>query len=369
MGSETKQSPRPDINFDSLRAAITPINLMFDGRLYKDLKGLTSHIMHAIKKVNKERPDYQAAILEINLLESAFNSAVMQWEQKLTTEIQMLKNSIESSQNPSLGAAKKISKYQEELTRGRGSTRSFPVKLGQVRSQLVSANGHAGGAGSEQGLSALQSRLNTQARKTPAVYKNAAAQVLRKVAKSPDANVVERALKVFRSLSKPVKELDKDAELQQGTLYFLNDSPAAKTGNELVREKTQFVTILGTADDSNAYVLESIFADSADPFELSFEDFNRHDVSVFRPLENMELILQLLDTKFDEEDFPATFKQYSFIRQKAFENKRDDKFNPRQQKIHSYLTELIFDFIGLSFDTRSSEVRFIGEINTALQVR
>lgn len=104
-----------EVNFDGLRNAFSPINLMFDGRLYRDVKGLTAHITQAMKKVKRERPDYQGALVEINLLEAGFNSAIIDWEQKLTGEIQRLKSSVETAQQKSLGATKKISKYKEEL--------------------------------------------------------------------------------------------------------------------------------------------------------------------------------------------------------------------------------------------------------------
>lgn len=114
-------------NFDGLRNAISPINLMFDGRLYKDVKGLTAHITQAMKKVNRELPDYNGALLEINLLEAAFNLAILHWEQKLTGEIQRRKSSVETAQQKSVRATKKISKFKVELTRGRASTRSMPI--------------------------------------------------------------------------------------------------------------------------------------------------------------------------------------------------------------------------------------------------
>jgi hypothetical protein len=51
MDQDTSTSDsQVEINFDGLRNAISPINLMFDGRLYKDVKGLTAHITQAMKK-------------------------------------------------------------------------------------------------------------------------------------------------------------------------------------------------------------------------------------------------------------------------------------------------------------------------------
>lgn len=351
------------VNFDGLRNAITPINLMFDGRLFKDLKGLSAHITQAMKKVRRERPDYQGALIEINLLEAAFKSAVMQWEQKLTGEIQRLKSSVETAQQESLGATKKISKYQEELTRGRSTTSSIPVRIGQVRNQLIHASGNSPHSTSLGKATKGQSRLTEKAKEFPIVYKNAVAQILRKVSQRGHARFIETALKIIKNVSKPMVELNEQQDIDQCQLYYLDQSPA---GND---PKAQFVVVSGINEAANAYLLESVFLDTDQTFEIAFEDFDRRNVFVFEPLEELEIILRLLKARFKDGDFKETFKLYAAIRKKALENKRDEKFSPRQQEIHEYLTGLVFDFVGISFDNRAAEVRFTEQINNAIQLR
>ena len=352
-----------EINFDGLRNAISPINLMFDGRLYQDVKGLTAHITQAMKKVNREHPDFQGALVEINLLEAAFNSATTHWEQKLTGEIQRLKNSVETAQQKSLGATKKISKYKEELTRGKASTRSMPVRIGQVRNQLLHASGHSPHSTAQGMATKTKSRLAQKSDNFPILYKNAAAQVLRKVRQRGSAKFIETALKIFQSVSKPMVELHDEQEIHQYKLYYLQQSVAEKD------QKSQFVVVRGINEAGNAYALQSIFQDTEQTFEIDFEDFDQRIVFVFEPLEDLEIILQLLSARFKGSDFKETFNLYAAIRRKAMENNRDEKFNPRQQEVHQYLTDLVFEFVGISFDNLASEVRFTEQINTAIQIR
>ena len=68
-----------------------------------------------MKKVAKDRPDYQGALLEINQLEATYRTAFEQWERKLTDEIQRLKTAIETDPEKSLGATKQINKFQAEF--------------------------------------------------------------------------------------------------------------------------------------------------------------------------------------------------------------------------------------------------------------
>ncbi|MCR9294836.1 MAG: hypothetical protein NXI32_19115 [bacterium] len=364
MDQDTSASDsQVEVNFDGLRNAITPINLMFDGRLFKDLKGLTSHITQAMKKVDRERPDYQAALVEINLLEAAFNSALMQWEQKLTGEIQRLKSSVETAQQKSLGATKKISKYQEELTRGRATTRSLPIRIGQVRNQLIYASGHGPNPASGNAVVKSKSRLAEQRQDLPTVYKKAVGQILRKVNHRGDSKFTETALRIFKNLSKPPIELEDKQEVVRGKLYYLNPSSAFDD------PKLQFVTIIGDNTAGDSYMLVSVFADASASSEMRFEDFHRLRVLLFEPLEDMQIILRLLEARFRDDDFPETFRLYAAIRRKALENKRDEKFSPRQQAIHDYLTDLVFDFVGISFDNHASEVRFTEQINQAIQMQ
>lgn len=363
MDQDTSASdPQMEVNFDGLRNAITPINLMFDGRLFKDLKGLTSHITQAMKKVDRERPDYQAALVEINLLEAAFNSALMQWEQKLTGEIQRLKSSVETAQQKSLGATKKISKYQEELTRGRATTRSMPIRIGQVRNQLIYASGHGPNPASAN-VEKNKSKLAEQRQDLPTVYRNAVGQILRKVNHRGDSKFTETALRVFKNLSKPPVELEETQEIYRGKLYYLSPSSAFDD------PKLQFVTIIGDNEAGDSYILESVFADSRASSEMRFEDFHRLRVQLFEPLEDMQIILRLLEARFRDDDFAETFKLYAAIRKKALENKRDEKFSPRQQAIHDYLTDLVFDFVGIRFDNHASEVRFTEQVNQTIQMQ
>lgn len=352
-----------EVNFDGLRNAFSPINLMFDGRLYRDVKGLTAHITQAMKKVKRERPDYQGALVEINLLEAGFNSAIIDWEQKLTGEIQRLKSSVETAQQKSLGATKKISKYKEELTRGRASTRSMPTRIGQVRNQLIHASGNSPHSTSLGMATKTKSRLAERSDKFPVLYKNAAAQVLRKVRQRGSATFIETALKMFKKVSKPMVELHDEQEIHRCKLYYLQQSAADHD------QKSQFVVVSGINEAGNAYTLQSIFVDTEQTFEIEFEDFDQRKVFVFEPLEEMEIVLQLLRARFKGNDFKETFNLYAAIRRKAMENNRDEKFNPRQQEIHQYLTELIFEFVGISFDNLASEVRFTEQINTAIQIR
>ncbi len=352
-----------EVNFDGLRNAITPINLMFDGRLYGDVKGLTAHITQAMKKVKLEQPDYQGALIEINLLESAFNSVITGWEQKLNGEIQRLKSSIATAQQKSLGATKKINKFKEELTRGRASTRSMPIRIGQVRNQLIHAIGNSPHVASRGMATKIESRLAERSDEFPVLYKNAAAQILRKVRQPGSATIIETALKVFKSLSKPMVELDNQQEVHKNKLYFLQPNEADSD------HKSQFVVVTGINQGGNAYSLQSVFLDTEHTFEIEYGDFDQQNVFVFEPREDMELILQLLRSKFKEADFKETFHLYAAIRQRALENKRDEKFNPRQQEIHQYLTDLVFEFVGISFDNLAAEVRFTEQINNAIQIR
>ena len=370
-----------EINFDGLRNAITPINLMFDGRLYKDVKGLTAHITQAMKKVEREKPDYQGAIIEINLLEAAVNSAVTNWEQKLTGEIQRLKNSVETAHQKSLGATKKISKYQEELTRGRASTRSLPIKIGQVRNQLIHARGNSPGMAASESETVARSRLVEKVDVLPVVYRNAAAQILRKVSQRGEERFVETALRVFKGISRPLNALEDQHELYQGRLYYVQphddahaddhsqDDPSEHSRPEkALGPREQFLTIEGLNDEKSGYLLSSIFSDGKQSFEVSFEDFDQQTVFACNPLAESEIILQLLRARFQGEDFRETFRLYTSIRQKALASKRDEKFNPKQQVIHEYLTGLAFEFAGVSFDNRASEVRFTEQINNAIQI-
>lgn len=350
-----------EINFDGLRNAVTPINLMFDGRLYKDIKGLTSHITQAMKKVNREKPDYQAALTEISLLESGFNSAVQQWEQKLTGEIQRLKNSVETSQQKSLGATKKISKYQEELTRGRATTRTMPIRIGQVRNQLIHASGHGPGSNQEEDQSAARSRLSETVEKLPTVYTSAATQILRKVKQRGESTFAETALKVFQNVSKPLSEVPSENEVFEGRLYYL------KSQSVELAPRNNFVVIQGLNAKENGYALQSIFQDEPQTFEICFEDFDQCLLRSFDPKEDIDIVLQLLKAKFKNEDFKTTFGQYAAIRKKAWENKREEKFAPKQDEIHQYLTQRIFEFIGKTFDGRSSEVRFVELLSKSIE--
>lgn len=364
MDQDTPNSDsQVEVKFDGLRTAITPINLMFDGRLYKDVKGLVAHITQAIKKVSRERPDYQGALIEINLLESAFNSTVMQWEQKLTSEIQKLKSMVESAQQKSLGATKKISKYQAELTRGRASTRSMPIRIAQVKNQLIRANGYNTHNTSSAQAQMAKSRFAQSSEEYPVVYKNAAEQILRKVEKRGGEKLTEAALKFFQNVSKPMVELDDEREIDQSKLYYIRSNAESDDA------KAQFVVVSGVNQAANAYLLNSVFHDGDPSIEIAFEEFDQQSVFVFEPLEDMEIILRLLKARFKGDSFKKTFKLYSAIRQKALANKRDERFNPKQQEIHRYLTELVFDFIGISFDNRGSEVRFTEQISNALQIR
>ncbi|MCA9161091.1 MAG: hypothetical protein KDA72_22325, partial [Planctomycetales bacterium] len=235
-----------EVNFDGLRNAISPINLMFDGRLYQDVKGLTAHITQAMKMVKRERPDYQGALVEINLLEAAFNSAIMRWEQKLTGEIQRLKSSVETAQQKSLGATKKISKYKEELTRGRASTRSMPIRIGQVRNQLIHVSGNSPRSSSLALAKKTRSRLVESSDKFPTVYKNAVAQVLRKVEQRGSAKFMETALKVFKNVSRPMVELQHEQEIHRCKLYYLQQSTADND------QKSQFVVVRGINEAGSA---------------------------------------------------------------------------------------------------------------------
>ncbi len=353
---------RVEVNFDGLRNAITPINLMFDGRLFKDVKGLTAHITQAMKKVDRERPDFQGALIEINALEAGFNAAVSQWEQKLVGEIQRLKNSVVSAQQQSLGSTKKISKYQEELTRGKATTRSVPIRIGHVRNQLIHASGNTVSQAGATG-SGAQSRLSGKSKEFPKVYKSAVAQILKKVSQRGEDRIAATALKIFKNLSRPLSELDERQEIHRNSLYYL---PEDADGDDPV---FQFVVIEGVSPSGDAYQLKSVLEDSGKALEMKFDEFHQCRVLVFEPLEDMEIILRLLQAKFRGDDFKETFKLYATIRSKAVASGRDEKFNPRQQEIHEYLTGLVFNFVGVDFDNRASEVRFTEQINNAVQIR
>lgn len=369
MAQDTTNDSRPEVNFDALRNAITPVNLMFDGRLWKDIKSLIGHITQAIKKVNREQPDYQGALIEINLLEAAFNSAVVQWEQKLSGEIQRLRNSVETSQKKSLGATKKISKFQEELTRGRASTQSMPIRIGQVKNELIRASGHTSAATGTGSSSSARSRLAEKGEELPVIYQNASSQILRKASQRSTANFKELALKILENVSKPVAELTSEEKIFGGRLYYVHSSIAREDQEELVRTKAQFVIFDGLNERQDAYRAHSVFPDLEATFEITFDDFEQLRVSKFQPLDAMELIVQLLKAKFKEADFKETFRLYAAIRQKALENQREEKFNPKQQVIHAYLTDRIFEFVGISFDNRGSEVRFVEQIDNAIHLR
>ncbi|MFK7734861.1 MAG: hypothetical protein AB8B50_02470 [Pirellulaceae bacterium] len=376
MGEQTedsttpsKISSRPEVEFDGLRSAITPINLMFDGRLYKDLKGLATHITYAVKKINKERPDYQAALTEINLLESSFNAAFTQWEQHLTGEIQRLKNSVGAVQNSSLGATKKISKYQEELTRGRGSTRSMPIKIGQVRNQLIAASGTSPADASFKDLERARSRFVARPGDLPVVYKNVAMQAVRKSEGRPEKQFGSLALKLFKVVSSPLKTLE-DQDVHNGQLYYFSGAVADQNRYEaLIQQKSQFLLVTGVNEAATAYQLRSVFEGIENNFEIRFEDFNKREVFALNPLEDMEIVLQLLRAKFKQDEFKEIFRLYSSIRTMALQNDRKEMFNPKQQIVHQYLTGRIFEFIGLTFDNLRSEVRFVEQINNAIQLR
>jgi hypothetical protein len=366
--SQSRADDRPEVEFDGLRSAITPINLMFDGRLYKDLKGLTTHITHAIKKINKERPDYQAALTEINLLESAFNAAFAQWEQHLTGEIQRLKNSVGAVQNSSLGATKKITKYQEELTRGRGSTRSMPIKIGQVRNQLIAAAGHSPTDADFNGMEEARSRFAARPGDLPEVYKNVAKQAVRRSAKHSDKQFGALALILFKAVSGPMKRLE-DQDVHNGQLYYFSEAVADHSRfDELTQQKSKFLVVTGVNGAATAYELRSVFTEIENNFEIRFEDFNQREIFVLNPLEDMEIVVQLLHAKFKPDELKEVFRSYSLIRTKALQNDRKEMFNPKQQVLHQYLTERIFEFVGLEFDNRASEVRFVEKIDNTIQL-
>lgn len=177
------------------------------------------------------------------------------------------------------------------------------------------------------------------------------------------ADFVETALKVFKNVSKPMVALHGEQEIHQCKLYYLPQIAADNDPN------SQFVVFKGINQAGNAYSLKTVFLDTEQTFEIEFDDFDQRNVFVFEPLEDMEIILQLLKARFKGNDFKATFNLYAAIRRKAIENNRDEKFNPSQQEIHQYLTNLIFGFVGISFDNLASEVRFTEQINTAIQVR
>ena len=363
--------PRPEINFESLRSALTPVNLMFDGRLYRDVKGLVTHINHASKRIAKEKPDYQGALTEITLLEAAFNAAFSQWENHLTSEIQRLKNSVETSGQNSLGATKQISKYEAELNRGRASTRSMPTKTSQVRNQLISACGNAGASDGSANSYTPKSRLSSTDKKLPAVFKNSVPQILRRAKKLDGGEgFAKLALRYLKNFSKPLEALEEDGPLQRGVLYYFRkpiEIDAELTPVE--QQMTQFALIRGMNEKGDCYDFRSLFPELDRSLEIPVAQFESLQVELFEALDQKKILLKLLDAQFKEEDFADTFDRYYRIRQKAYDDKREAMFNPRQQKIHDYMTDLAFEFLGISHDHPGLEILFVSEINNQLQSR
>ena len=376
---ETEQKNEPDrdsasaapieINFDGLRSAVTPINLMFDGKLYKDLKGLITHITHASKKASAARPDYQAALSEIDQLDLAFRTAMADWEQKLTGEIQRLKTTVGSRSGQSLGATKQINKYQAELNRGRASARTMPSKISQVRNQIVAVTG-AGPIGLAAASGAFaRSRLSKQDKKFPVVYANCVKLIHRKVQKLQDlSRADDLALRIFSDVSEPPRELG-DANLHRGVLYYLHALPqkAAESEGEAGSKTAQFATVEGMNDEGSAYQFRSVFPDVSELFAITLRDFETLQVDVFEPLAKALVVIKLLRSKFRDDGFLATFGLYHTLRKTALANNRDEKFNPKQLAIHEYLTKEIFDFVGIEYQDRRDEIRFIAEINRKMQ--
>lgn len=362
---------RVEVNFDGLRSAITPINLMFDGTLYRDLKALTSHISHAKKRLNAERPDFQGALNEINQLEGAFRSAVGQWENKLTGEIQRLKTAIEKEPDKAMGATKKINKYQAELTSGRGSTTSMPSKITQVRNQLLAASGKPKPDtitdSSENEPSESQVRVSSQEKTLPVVYGGSVKQILRKAKKLGDSNrFLELALAVFKNVSNSVDPLGEKL-ISQGVLYYRHQTAASSdVTDEVIRQKLQFLVVTGATENSETLFLQSIFPSIESTFEMSIDDFEATAIDAFEPLDDLEIVTKFLKSKFKEEDFKSTFNRYHLLREKAAEHGREEKFNPQQDTIHRYLTGPIFDLVGVTHETKEDEIRFVGEINKRL---
>ena len=372
MGAPSNK--RIEVNFDGLRSAITPVNLMFDGTLYRDLKSLTSHISHAKKRLNTERPDFQGALNEINQLESTFNSAVSQWEGKLTGEIQRLKTAIEKQPDKAMGATKKINKYQAELTSGRGSTTSMPSKITQVRNQLIAASLAASDQDSADpaavtGLDAAtvtESRVSKLKKTLPLVYVNSVKQILRKAKKLGDKNRFhELSLAVFKNVSKPIRSLGEDP-IHQGTLYYLHQPTDKDATDKITQQKSQFVVVTDATESGDAVFLQSIFPLIERTFEMATEDFEKSGVEVFDPLDDLPIIVKFLKSKFKEDNFKETFHRYHLLREKAAEHRREEKFNPQQETIHRYLTGPIFELVGVSHEDPAAEIRFVGEINKRL---
>ncbi len=107
-----------------------------------------------------------------------------------------------------------------------------------------------------------KSRLAEKSDKSPILYKNAAAQVLRKVKQRGSAKLIETALKIFKNLSKPMVELHDEQEIHQYKLYYLQQSVADND------QKSQFVVVSGINEAGNAYSLQSIFLDTEHTFEI-----------------------------------------------------------------------------------------------------
>ena len=371
--TDTDASSRTDmpveINFEGIRSAITPINLMFDGTLFKDVKGLSGHVTNAMKKVAAARPDFHGALNEINQLEATFKTAVDQWERKLSGEIQRLKTTIEKEPDKSLGATKKINKYQAELNSGRGSIRSMPSKISQVRNQLLAASGKDLTVQAPAvALNESDTRFSKQKKLFPVVYRNSIQQILRKAKKlSDEARFYELALALFKNVSKPIRKLG-TRQIHQGVLYYLHHTAVGSDVTDvLVRQKAQFVVVTDVNETGDAYVVQSVFPGSERTCEIPIEAFEQTAVDVLEPLEDKEIVIKLLKTKFKDDDFKATFNLYHLLRQKALEDKREEKFNPKQEAIHQYLTGPIFDFVGIAFELADDEIRFVGAINKKLQ--
>ncbi len=360
-----------EVNFDGLRSAITPINLMFDGMLYRDLKSLTGHLIHAKKRLNGERPDFQGALNEINQLESSFNSAFGQWEKKLTGEIHRLKTAIEKDPSTAMGATKKINKYQAELTSGRGSTTSMPSKITQVRNQLIAASGkpETDPTSATSGIESSESqpRVSNQKKTLPVVYRKSVTQIVRKAKKLGDAKRFhELAQAVFRNVSKPLRPLA-ESQIQQGTLYYRHQSVASnEVTDDVVRQMLQFLVVTGKTEGVDIILLQSIFPAVESTVEIPVIEFEKPQIDVFEPLGDMEIIVKFLKANFKEDDFKPTFSRYHLLREKAAEHQREEKFNPQQEKIHRYLTGPIFDLVDIAHETKDDEIRFVGKINKHL---
>lgn len=368
--SPTTSATRPEINFDGLRSAITPINLMYDGKLFKDLKVLISHVTYAMKKVAAVRPDYQGALSEIDQLEATFRTVFIQWENKLNGEIQRLKNAVETAPNKSLGATKQIHKFQAELNRGKASTRSMPTKTSQVRNQLIAASGELSTAPIGAATSAeTETRPMLRKEKAfPVIYKNCIKQILRRARKLNDEKrFCELALAIFKDISKPTRALE-DTQLQHGVLYYLHQTAAGDdVTDELIRQKAQFMVVNDLNETGDVYLFRSAFPEINQTYAIPVADLTGRKIDIFEPLKDMDVILKLLAAKFKESDFATTFNLYHLLRKKALEAGRDEKFNQKQLAIHEYLTGQIFEFVGIVYDDIAAEIRYVGEINSTLQ--